>query len=96
MRSAGHNGMKSIISYFGTDIPRLRVGIGRDEAGAEAIERVLGTFDERERASLTLVVNAAADAALTWLDEGVAAAANLANGWRLPGEESNPTESAER
>ncbi len=93
--SAGHNGMKSIISYFGAEIPRLRVGIGRDD-GAEAIDRVLGTFNERERELLPLVVNAAADAALSWLDDGVAAAANMANGWRLPGEESNPAESAER
>jgi PTH1 family peptidyl-tRNA hydrolase len=93
--SAGHNGMKSIISYFGIEIPRLRVGIGRDD-GAEAIDRVLGTFNEREREVLPLVVNAAADAALMWLSDGIAAAANMANGWRLPGEESNSTESAER
>ncbi len=105
--SAGHNGMKSIISYFGTEIPRLRVGIGRPSTPLgyaqdrvsepyDPLGHVLGTFDERERELLPLVVNAAADAALTWLDEGIAAAANMANGWRLPGEESNPTESAER
>jgi PTH1 family peptidyl-tRNA hydrolase len=93
--SAGHNGMKSIISFFGMEIPRLRVGIGRDD-GSGAIDRVLGTFSERERALLPLVVGAAADAALEWLDNGVAAASNLANGWRLPEEESNSAESAER
>jgi peptidyl-tRNA hydrolase, PTH1 family len=93
--SAGHNGMKSIISYFGLEIPRLRVGIGRDD-GAEAIDRVLGTFNEREGSLLPLVVGAAADAALLWLDNGITAASNMANGWQLPDGESNSTESAER
>jgi PTH1 family peptidyl-tRNA hydrolase len=93
--SAGHNGMKSIISYFGTEIPRLRVGIGRDD-GSEAIERVLGSFSERESALLPAVIGAAADAALLWLDNGIAAASNMANGWNLPNGESNSTESAER
>ncbi|MGH7716176.1 MAG: aminoacyl-tRNA hydrolase, partial [Vulcanimicrobiaceae bacterium] len=93
--SAGHNGMKSIIGYFGMEIPRLRVGIGRDD-GSEATDRVLGAFSERENELLSMVVGAAADAALGWLDNGLAAASNMANGWRLPGEESNSTESAER
>jgi PTH1 family peptidyl-tRNA hydrolase len=93
--SAGHNGMKSIISYFGTEIPRLRVGIGRDD-GAEAIDRVLGTFSERERSLLPLVVGAAADAAFLWLDNGITTASNMANGWQLPDGESNSSEPAER
>jgi PTH1 family peptidyl-tRNA hydrolase len=93
--SAGHNGMKSIISYFGTEIPRLRVGIGRDD-GAEAIDRVLGTFSERERSLLPLVVRAAADAAFLWLDNGITTASNMANGWQLPDGESNSSEPAER
>jgi peptidyl-tRNA hydrolase, PTH1 family len=93
--SAGHNGMKSIISYFGMEIPRLRVGIGRN-AGDDAIDHVLGRFSESERAELPLVISAAADAVMTWLDSGVSAASNLANGWHLPNGESNSSESAER
>jgi PTH1 family peptidyl-tRNA hydrolase len=93
--SAGHNGMKSIISYFGAEIPRLRVGIGRDD-GAEAIDRVLGTFSEREGSLLPLVVGAAADAAFLWLDNGIATASNMANGWQLPDGESNSSDPAER
>lgn len=93
--SAGHNGMKSVIAYFGQDIARLRVGIGR---GVEAIDRVLGEFAPEEREQLAAVVNAAADAALLWASDGVTAASNFANGWRLdggpaesPDEESNQT-----
>ena len=92
--SAGHNGMKSIIAYFGQDIPRVRIGIGRDD-GADAIDRVLGRFTSNERTLLPLVINAAADAVMCWLDDGITAASNLANAWRLP-EESNQSESAER
>jgi len=98
--SAGHNGMKSIIKYFGQDVPRLRVGIGRgfhDEpapSGASdqsrsAIDRVLGGFTPREQAVLGGVVRAAADAALCWADKGVTTAANLANAWR-PDEPAGP------
>src|SRR5208282_2610771 len=61
--SAGHNGMKSVIAYFGQEIPRLRIGIGRDD-GADAIDRVLGRFTPRERELLPQVVVAAADAAV--------------------------------
>jgi PTH1 family peptidyl-tRNA hydrolase len=105
--SAGHNGMKSIISYFGLEIPRLRVGIGRPSTplryaqdrlseSYDPLEHVLGTFSEREGSLLPLVVGAAADAAFLWLDNGITAASNMANGWQLPDGESNSSESAER
>ena len=84
--SAGHNGMKSIIMYFGTETPRLRVGIGRGHDG-DAVDRVLGGFTPGERAELPLVVDSGAHACLLWLDHGLAAAANFANAWRL---ESKP------
>lgn len=99
--SAGHNGMKSIIAFFGQDIARLRIGIGRASTpGAEdAIDRVLGGFAPSEREALSTVIGAAADAALLWADEGLTPATNFANAWRLgsavpPGKESNqsPTE----
>lgn len=93
--SAGHNGMKSIIAYFGQEVPRLRIGIGRSD-GADAIDRVLGRFTSEERELLPSIVGAAADAVMRWLDEGFAAASNLANAWRLPDQESNPPGSAER
>lgn len=79
--SAGHNGMKSIIAYFGDEIPRLRIGIGRDD-GSDAIERVLARFSVAERKLLPSVIGVAADAALRWATEGFEAASNLANAWR--------------
>ena len=100
--SAGHNGMKSIIAYFGQDIPRLRIGIGRDD-GSEAVDRVLGRFTQPERELLPQVISAAADAVVGWLDEGYVTASNVANAWSLGSarddkakEESNRTDSAER
>ena len=92
--SGGHNGMKSIIAFFGPDIPRLRVGIGREsgplaggasesEQNRGAIDRVLGSFTPEERAELPAIVAAAADAALEWAEHDLTAAANFANALRL-------------
>ena len=93
--SAGHNGMKSIIKYFGQDVQRLRIGIGRGREDSDAIDRVLGGFTPDERATLDDVIAAAADAAQLWLDEGITPATNFANAWRGPagseGKESNQT-----
>jgi len=101
--SAGHNGMKSVIAFFGPDIARLRVGIGRgstplrsadhDVLEVDAIDRVLGSFTSEEQADLPDVIGAAADAAMLWLEQGVTAAANMANAWRLGPPESLDKES---
>ena len=47
--SAGHNGMKSIIEVLGTEnFPRLRIGIGSEEAKRDP-DYVLGRFSGEER-----------------------------------------------
>lgn len=94
--SAGHNGMKSVIKYFGQDTQRLRIGIGRGREDSDAIDRVLGGFTPEERAVLPDVIGAAADAAMLWAGEGLLAATNFANAIRLgsaasEGKESNQT-----
>jgi PTH1 family peptidyl-tRNA hydrolase len=94
--SAGHNGMKSVIKYFGQDVPRLRIGIGRGREESDAIDRVLGGFTPEERTMLEEVIGAAADAALLWADKGLMPATNFANACRLghaasEGKESNQT-----
>ena len=81
--SGGHNGLKSIITYFGEEFPRLRVGIGRDHDG-EAIGRVLGKFSEVEQAALPAIIGAGADAVERWIDAGVEPAMQFANSWTLP------------
>ena len=90
--SAGHNGMKSMIGYFGQELQRLRIGIGRAES-ADAIGRVLGKFTPEERAGLPQIVAAAADAALLWVEQGFTAASNFANGWRQGSTTSESKES---
>lgn len=81
--SGGHNGLKSIIACFGEEFPRLRIGIGR-EAGAEAIDHVLGKFSETERHVLSAIITASADAVERWLSDGLDAAIRYANSWTLP------------
>jgi PTH1 family peptidyl-tRNA hydrolase len=80
--SGGHNGIKSIIQYFGEGFPRLKIGIGRS-AHADAIGRVLGNFGPEEQPDLERILAAAADACELWLARGFTPAANAANGWLL-------------
>jgi PTH1 family peptidyl-tRNA hydrolase len=77
--SGGHNGLKSLIEVFGTNFPRLRVGIGRDRENGEAIRHVLGAFSADERAALPELIDRAIAGIETWLDKGPSAAMNLVN-----------------
>jgi PTH1 family peptidyl-tRNA hydrolase len=81
--SGGHNGLKSIIEYFGTEFPRLRVGIGR--SGFEAIDHVLSTFSAEEERELPAIIDVAADGIQRWLERGPVDAMNLVNAWRPEG-----------
>jgi len=78
--SGGHNGLRSIITYFGEEFPRLRIGIGRDGEG-EAIDRVLGKFSEVEQRALPSIVEASADSVERWLNDGIEPAMQFANSW---------------
>jgi PTH1 family peptidyl-tRNA hydrolase len=86
--SGGHNGLKSIIEYFGTGYPRLRVGIGR--SGFEAIDHVLSTFSSEEERELKAILDVAADGVLRWLERGAVDAMNVVNGWRPEGRRNAP------
>ena len=79
--SAGHNGMKSIIQNLGgQDFARLRVGIGRPKGRMATPDHVLQDFSRQEQEALPFVLQRAAEAALTFLDQGIVEAMNKYNG----------------
>ncbi len=85
--AGGHNGLSSIIESLGTtEVPRLRIGIGRGKSAAKA--RVLSTFSPPEREQLPDIIDRAATGVLSWIDEGPIAAMNLVN--VRPGAQKEP------
>jgi PTH1 family peptidyl-tRNA hydrolase len=81
--AAGHNGIRSLISSFGSDeFPRLKVGIspaGGRPAGERMVGHVLGKFRTEEQIELQIVIKRAADAVLSAVDRGLEAAMNVFN-----------------
>ncbi|MBM7117832.1 aminoacyl-tRNA hydrolase [[Archangium] primigenium] len=81
--SGGHNGLKSTVQCLGEDgFIRLRLGIGKPQ-GPNAKERVAGyvlsNFDDGERRQLDDLLAQAADAAETWVRDGLSTAMNRFN-----------------
>ena len=73
----GHNGIRSIDASLGTrEYARVRVGIGRPPGRMDAADYVLRDFSPAERKELPLVRERAADAVITLLTKGLAAAQN--------------------
>ncbi len=78
--SSGQKGMASIIQALGTqDIPRMRLGLGRPAGRLDTADFVLLPFSKEEEEILPFILNRAADAALTFIDEGIDAAMNKFN-----------------
>jgi peptidyl-tRNA hydrolase, PTH1 family len=78
--AGGHNGLKSIISTFGTEeFARLRVGVGRGDARRDLADHVLAKFDPDERSEVAEAVGRAADAAELFVAEGIVAVMNRFN-----------------
>lgn len=48
-RSAGHNGIKSIIQHVGEEFVRIKYGIGKAQSKEETIGHVLGKFSPEEK-----------------------------------------------
>jgi len=68
--SAGNHGLDSVIASFGTKtFPRIRVGVGRPVG--DAVDYVLSSFSDDERARLPDLVGRVADAVEYTLQHGL-------------------------
>ncbi|HUF00329.1 MAG TPA: aminoacyl-tRNA hydrolase [Anaerolineales bacterium] len=77
----GQGGMASTIEQLGTkDFPRLRIGIGRPPGRMDPSAYVLQDFSREEMKVLSEIIDRAADAALTFVVDGLDKAMNKYNG----------------
>ncbi len=78
--AGGHNGIKSIIEYLGTnEFPRLKLGIGAAERAGGMVDHVLGKFSAEESRELEKVLAIAQDGVNCALSAGLSAAMNQYN-----------------
>jgi len=78
--AGGHHGMESIIAALGTEeIPRLRLGIGREPLPDDLTEYVLGEFTPEEERELEGFLERAAQAIECFLERDIAAVMNEFN-----------------
>ena len=79
-RSAGHNGVESVIDALGTqEIARVRMGIAPDHPVGDGARYVLSQFKKSQLAAVDQVLDLAAEAARVILGEGVQAAMSRFN-----------------
>ncbi|CAN5581914.1 MAG: aminoacyl-tRNA hydrolase [Chloroflexi bacterium] len=79
--AGGHNGLRDIISSFGTnEFARLRIGVGR---AGDAVDHVLASFKADEREIADEMIQVGADAVERWLHDGVDETMNTFNGLDL-------------
>lgn len=81
---AGHRGMESILENLGSfDVPRLKMGVGGADGppqGDELVDFVLAPFAAQEEATVSEMIERAADACLVWAEQGMGAAMRAFNG----------------
>lgn len=79
--AGGQKGLASAIENLGTkEIARLRLGIGRPPGRMDPADYVLQNFSREEMKLLSEIVDRAADAALTFVVDGLNKAMNKYNG----------------
>ena len=87
-RSAGHNGVESVIGALGTqEFTRIRMGVAPDHPVGDGARYVLSQFKKAQYPVVDQVLDAAAEAVQIVLAEGVQAAMNRFN--RKAEEEAN-------
>jgi PTH1 family peptidyl-tRNA hydrolase len=85
--AGGHNGLKSIVEQLGTtEIPRLRVGIGRARTAARS--HVLSHFSPEEERALPNLIQSVCDAIELWIVDGMSKSMNEINRKITPEPES--------
>ena len=78
--SGGQKGLDDIIRRLGTDeISRLRLGIGIPPAGRDAAGFVLSRFMKDEQPLAAEMIERATEAAVAWVQSGIAATMNRFN-----------------
>ena len=83
----GHKGIRSIMEALGQDrFLRLRIGIGRPPAGADATEFVLESFGEDERAFVQEALERAVDGLEALIVKGLPEAMRLCHAPSAPQE----------
>jgi peptidyl-tRNA hydrolase, PTH1 family len=88
-RSAGHNGVQSIIGTLGTqEFTRIRLGIGPDHPVGDGARYVLAPLKKAQLEVVSEVLDQASEAVRVILADGVQAAMNRFN--RKPEEEQGP------
>lgn len=77
----GQRGLGSILEKLGTrDVPRMRLGIGRPPGRMDPADYVLQNFSRDELASLSGILDRAADAVFAFVQDGLDTAMNKFNG----------------
>ena len=78
--TAGHHGLDSLVEAFRSpDFYRVRMGVGRPRGRREPADHVLEPFARAERQEADILVEEGADAVLTLVTEGLAAAQDRHN-----------------
>lgn len=78
--TAGHHGLDSLVeALHDPGFYRVRIGVGRPRGRRDTADHVLDRFSKAEREEAELLVEEAADAVLTMISDGLAAAQDRFN-----------------